>query len=66
MQMLISLVAVLVVVAIGLLLGQVEALRGVLGVAIPYLGGAIFLVGVCWRVFSWAGVPVPFRIPTTC
>jgi nitrate reductase gamma subunit len=64
--MLMSLIAVLVVAALGLLLGQAAALRGVLGIGIPYLGGAIFLAGICWRVLAWANVPVPFRIPTTC
>lgn len=66
MQMLISMIAVLVVAGLGLLLGQVAGLRGVLGIAVPYVAGAIFLVGVCWRVLQWTAVPVPFRIPTTC
>jgi len=37
-----------------------------LGVILPYLAFATFLVGVCWRVALWAASPVPFRIPTTC
>jgi len=35
------------------------------GVIIPYTAIAIFLLGIIWRVLSWARVPVPFRIPTT-
>ena len=36
------------------------------GVVIPYAAGAIFLFGVLYRIWKWAGAPVPFRIPTTC
>lgn len=38
----------------------------VFGVYIPYLAGAIFLIGFIVRVLQWARVPVPFRIPSTC
>ncbi len=30
-----------------------------------YLGAAIFLCGLAWRVARWARTPEPFRIPTT-
>ena len=66
MPMLASIVVVVVVAGLGLWLGQIVALRGVLAIVVPYLAGAIFLVGICWRVLRWAAVPVPFRIPTTC
>ena len=36
------------------------------GIVVPYAAIAIFLVGVVYRILSWANVPVPFRIPTTC
>jgi nitrate reductase gamma subunit len=35
------------------------------GVVIPYAAGAIFLLGLLYRIWKWAGAPVPFRIPTT-
>ncbi|MBP8646475.1 MAG: sulfate reduction electron transfer complex DsrMKJOP subunit DsrM [Syntrophobacteraceae bacterium] len=35
------------------------------GVIIPYLAVVTFLVGVVYRVITWARSPVPFRIPTT-
>jgi nitrate reductase gamma subunit len=46
------------------LLGATSA-PWVFGVAIPYLAIAVFVVGMIVRVLAWAGVPVPFRIPTT-
>ncbi len=36
------------------------------GVVIPYAAGAIFIFGLLYRIWRWAGAPVPFRIPTTC
>ncbi|MHC4178290.1 MAG: sulfate reduction electron transfer complex DsrMKJOP subunit DsrM, partial [Planctomycetota bacterium] len=38
----------------------------VFGVAMPYLALVLFFGGLIYRVMSWANVPVPFRIPTTC
>ncbi len=35
------------------------------GVVIPYAAGAIFIFGLLYRIWRWAGTPVPFRIPTT-
>lgn len=35
------------------------------GVIIPYLAVVTFLLGVVYRVITWARSPVPFRIPTT-
>ena len=46
--------------------GAASGLGWVFGVAIPYLAVALFLGGLIYRVMSWANVPVPFRIPTTC
>ena len=60
-----SLLAVIVLVAVGLLAGQVGGLRGVFGTYIPYAAIAVFLGGISWRVIRWAKSPVPFRIPTT-
>ncbi len=59
-----SLAAVAGLFLLGLLGGA--GLQPVFGIALPYLAGALFLGGMVWRVLSWARVPVPFRIPTTC
>jgi len=51
------------------LLGWLGAALGmgmVFGVWLPYLAVALFLIFLIYRVMSWANVPVPFRIPTTC
>ncbi len=47
-------------------LGVMAGGEYVLGVLIPYLAFAIFIVGVIYRIVSWAKSPVPFRITTTC
>ncbi len=47
-------------------LGAALGLEWVLGVVFPYLAAVLFLGGLIHRVASWAKVPVPFRIPTTC
>ncbi len=36
------------------------------GVILPYGAAAAFLIGIVWRVLSWARSPVPFNITTTC
>lgn len=36
------------------------------GIVIPYLAIIVFIVGVTYRIYKWAKVPVPFRTPTTC
>ena len=64
MNVLVSLVAVVVVFLVGL--GGGAAIPTVFGVVVPYLAIAVFLGGVVYRVWDWAGSPVPFRIPTTC
>jgi nitrate reductase gamma subunit len=48
------------------LIGASAGAAWVLGVILPYAAAALFLAGIVWRVLSWANVPVPFRIPTTC
>jgi nitrate reductase gamma subunit len=59
--------ALLLVVGLFLLgtLGASPGLQWTFAVALPYLAVAFFLVGIVWRVLSWARAPVPFRIPTT-
>ena len=48
------------------LLGAVPGLGWIFGVILPYIAIALFLGGLAYKVLSWAKVPVPFRIPTTC
>jgi nitrate reductase gamma subunit len=36
------------------------------GVILPYGAVIVFLVGITWRVLSWARSAVPFNITTTC
>jgi nitrate reductase gamma subunit len=43
-----------------------SVLRLFFGVVIPYGAVAIFIVVLSYRLWRWARVPVPFRIPTTC
>jgi nitrate reductase gamma subunit len=61
----VSLIAVVVLFLAGYF-GAVAGLHPVFGIVIPYLAGALFLVGLIYRVLTWANVPVPFRIPTSC
>ena len=65
MNVLVSLAAVGGLFVLGFL-GAAVGLWPVFGVAIPYLAVGLFLGGLIYRVMSWANVPVPFRIPTTC
>ncbi len=65
MKVLLALVVVAGLFLLGLL-GGTTGMGWTFGVALPYLAGALFLVGFVSRVLGWARVPVPFRIPTTC
>ncbi|MHC4695450.1 MAG: sulfate reduction electron transfer complex DsrMKJOP subunit DsrM [Planctomycetota bacterium] len=65
MKVLVSLVAVGGLFLLGLL-GAQPGMGWVFGVVLPYLAVALFIGGLIYRVMSWANVPVPFRIPTTC
>lgn len=66
MKAMYALVVVLALTGVGLTVGASVALRGLLGVFVPYAAFVILLVGICLRVWRWAVTPVPFRIPTTC
>jgi nitrate reductase gamma subunit len=63
-KVLISIVAVSVLFAVGML-GAGIGLEVVFGVVVPYLAAVLLLGGLVYRVLQWANVPVPFRIPTT-
>jgi nitrate reductase gamma subunit len=48
------------------MLGSLSILPMVFGIVIPYLAFCTFIIGLAFRVIVWSGIPVPFRIPTTC
>jgi nitrate reductase gamma subunit len=64
-----ALISLIAVVGLGLLAAvgasAGDGLRFVLGVIVPGVAFAVFLVGIIYRVVHWAKSPVPFRIPTT-
>jgi len=61
-----ALIVVAILSAIAIFAAGVPGLHLVLGVILPYLALAIFLVGMILRVLGWARSPVPFRITTVC
>jgi len=65
MNALISLIIVGGLFALGMV-GATPGMGWIFGVAVPYAALAVFAGGLIARVLSWASVPVPFRIPTTC
>jgi nitrate reductase gamma subunit len=64
-NILVALIVVSVLFSTGMI-GAGAGLRTLFGIIIPYLAFCVFLVGLTYRIMGWAGVPVPFRIPTTC
>jgi nitrate reductase gamma subunit len=62
----ISLIAVVALTVVALLAVGVGDLRFLIGVAVPGVAFAVFLVGIIYRVVRWGRAAVPFRIPTTC
>jgi len=60
-----SLTVVIALVLAAFLGVQAAGMTYLFGVIIPYLAVLIFLLGVIYRVITWARSPVPFRIPTT-
>ena len=65
MNVLLTLATVVGLFLLGLF-GTAAGMGWEFGVVVPYLAAALFFGGLIWRVISWANVPVPFRIPTTC
>jgi nitrate reductase gamma subunit len=65
MKVVLALLAVVGLFLLGLL-GGTPGLRWIFGVVLPYAALALLAVGLIYRMLSWANVPVPFRIPTTC
>jgi nitrate reductase gamma subunit len=65
MNALISLLVVACLFIVGMF-GAIVAPQWIFAVALPYAAVAVFVIGLTVRIMKWAGVPVPFRIPTTC
>jgi nitrate reductase gamma subunit len=65
MKVILSFIFVMLLVAIAWF-GAAVGMEYFFGVIFPYFAIALFLVGVIWRIYSWASSPVPFRICTTC
>jgi nitrate reductase gamma subunit len=47
-------------------LGLAAGFHTFLGIILPYAAFTIFVVGLVYRIVSWARSPVPFKVPTTC
>ena len=58
---LVVLAVIVVIIGVGVLGWQY-----LFGVIIPYVAGALFVLGLIYRIWKWARAPVPFHIPTTC
>ena len=65
LSLIITLVIVHLLVVIPLVGILAANLQFLFGVILPYAAVLVFLVGMIWRVTTWAKSPVPFRIPTT-
>jgi nitrate reductase gamma subunit len=65
MNIAISLLLTLILLAVALAGTGITDLRFILGVIIPYLAIGIFIAGIVYRIIKWAKAPVPFSIPTT-
>jgi len=66
MGALISLIAVAALTLVAMVAVGAGDLRFLVGVIIPGVAFAVFLVGIVYRVIRWGRSTVPFRIPTTC
>ncbi len=66
MGALLSLIAVVVLTLVPWVAVGAGDLRYLVGVVIPGVAFAVFLVGIVARLVVWARAPVPFRIPATC
>lgn len=64
MTILVSLLAVLVLILLPIA-AFAAGLKGLIGIAVPYIAIALFIGGIVYRVVKWGRSPVPFRIPTT-
>ena len=62
----ISLVAVAGLALVALVAAEAGNLHFLVGVIVPGVAFAVFVVGIVYRVVRWGRSAVPFRIPTTC
>ncbi len=60
-----SLVIVIALIIIAYI-GSLLELYTLFGIVIPYVGFLVFIFGLLYRIISYAKVPQPFKIPTTC
>jgi len=65
MGLLFSFFAVVALIAVVFIGVNGANLYYVFGVIVPYAAFLTFIAGIVYRVFKWAKIPVPFRIPTT-
>ncbi len=66
MNALLSLGAIVALLAVAWLGADLAGLKVIFGIVIPYLALAVFIGGIIYRIWKWAKAPVPFRIPTSC
>jgi len=66
MNVIMSLVAVVALIAIAFFGVEKAGLTVLFGTVLPYVGMALFVIGMIYRAVYWARSPVPFRITTTC
>jgi nitrate reductase gamma subunit len=64
MGALLSLIAVAALAGLAWVAVAVGDLRYLVGVVLPGVAFAVFIIGIVARVVRWARSPVPFRIPT--
>jgi nitrate reductase gamma subunit len=62
----ISLIAILLLSLLALVIALNGTLSYLLTAILPYAVFAIFIGGFVYRIVTWAKVPVPFRITSTC
>ncbi|MFH1434865.1 MAG: sulfate reduction electron transfer complex DsrMKJOP subunit DsrM [Pseudomonadota bacterium] len=64
MNALLSLGAIVALLAVAWLGADLAGQKAIFGIVIPYLALAVFMGGIIFRVWKWAMAPVPFRTPT--
>ena len=64
MNILVALAAVGGLFLVGLL-GGLAGMGWIFGVVVPSVAIVLFVLGMIAKVWGWAKIPVPFRIPTT-
>ena len=67
MKVLRPIIAVLVLIAAGGVLGYLgSGTQMLVGVILPTIAFLVFIAGFIRKVLDWSKSPVPFKIPTTC